>query len=105
MTEPEAALLARLGERCGVLPGYHDIWGRHHAATPEDLREVLRAMGVDVSGPEALERELREREAAPAERLLEPFTLLPEGQDQLFRLSVPAVEADWAAQAHLKGRA
>ncbi len=105
MTEREAALLARLGALCGALPGYHDIWGRHHPATPEDLQEVLRAMGVDVSGPEALERELREREAAPGERRLKPVTVLPEGGTQVLRVTVPAAEAGWAARARLRGRA
>jgi len=64
LTDRERELLARLAELCGLLPGYHDIWGQYHAADAESLQAVLRALGAEVDGAEALEREIRERERA-----------------------------------------
>lgn len=104
MTDREEVLLARLAEACGVLPGYHDIWGAYHRAEAETLREVLRALGADVSGPESLERELGARERAPGQRLLEPVIVLAEGEDQVLRVTAPASETGWDAQAHVRGR-
>jgi 4-alpha-glucanotransferase len=97
-------LLARLAQACGVLPGYHDLWGAYHPAGAETLRELLRALGADVSSAEALERELREREEAPARRLVEPVTVLAEGQEQVLRVNAPAAEAGWEVKAFVRGR-
>ncbi|MEW6487343.1 MAG: 4-alpha-glucanotransferase [Thermodesulfobacteriota bacterium] len=104
MTDQEPALLARLAQACGILPGYHDLWGAYHPAGPETLRALLRSLGADVSSPEALERELREREGAPARRLVEPVTVLPEGGEQVLRLQAPPSEAAWEVRVSVRGR-
>lgn len=104
MTDRDEALLDRLARACGILPGYHDLWGAYHRAGPETLREILRCMGADVSSPEALDRELRERRLGPARRLVEPVTVLAEGSGQVLRLNAPTAEAGWEARARSRGR-
>lgn len=100
----EEALLVRLAEVCGVLPGYHDIWGRYHRADPDTLRAVLRAMGLDVAGAEALEGELALRETAPSRCAAEPVAVLREEAPQVLRVTVPSGEESWQASARLGGR-
>jgi 4-alpha-glucanotransferase len=104
LTDRERELLSRLADLCGVLPGYHDIWGRYHTVDAENLRAVLRSLGAEVDGADALERELRKREAAPGERLVEPVTVLSEGPDQELQLQVPAPELGWQVAARVRGR-
>lgn len=41
-----SALLDQLCERCGVLPGYHDIWGGFHQTPDATKRALLATMGL-----------------------------------------------------------
>lgn len=87
MDEREGMLLARLAGLCGVLDGYHDLWGTYHAASPATQRAVLEAMGVAAGTPEELEREIRLREAGEADVPCGPVVILPEEGEQTLRLA------------------
>jgi len=43
--------LARLAARCGILHGYHDIWGKWHPLGEDTARALLQAMGVSPEDP------------------------------------------------------
>lgn len=80
--------LLRLAALYGVLPGYHDLWGRRHEADPEALVALLADMGVPAGTPEEVREEIRRFEAAAEDRLVEPFVLLEEDRPQRFELRV-----------------
>ena len=50
MAPREVELLRQLAERCGILDGYHDIWGEHHPTSDATRRAILEAMGIGVGG-------------------------------------------------------
>jgi (1->4)-alpha-D-glucan 1-alpha-D-glucosylmutase len=81
-TDKEHHLFEQLSARCGIVPGYHDIWGNYHELTPQTCRKVLRAMtviGVDDDGDDvdpaqalaALERRDWQRWLAPVQVVAE----------------------------------
>jgi len=45
--------LAQLAARCGILSGYHDVWGHWHALSESTARALLAAMGCDPDDPAA----------------------------------------------------
>lgn len=49
-------LLEKAAKACGIIDGYHDIWGKHHPTRLETKKEILRAMGVDIRSSESLLR-------------------------------------------------
>ncbi len=99
LESPDRETLLRLASLCGVLPGYHDAWGRYHEADPESLAALLADMGVPAGSPEEVRAEIRRRESAAEERLVEPFVLLHEGDPQRLTLRVlPAPETEVTAR-------
>lgn len=56
-----ADALARAAEACGIQGEYWDISGQHHAASDKVRRDILLALGWDVSSFEAVERERARR--------------------------------------------
>ncbi|GAB4255301.1 MAG: 4-alpha-glucanotransferase [Deferrisomatales bacterium] len=100
----EPPLWQRLARACGVLEGYHDIWGRYHPLDPEAARAILRAMGLRVDTEEDLAAELALREQAGEARLCEPFLALSEGGAHRIPLSVPADRGPWRASLTVGGR-
>lgn len=65
-------LLDRAASICGIEPGFWDIWGRYHLTTVEAKQALVRALGIDSSGPAELERALAQRTRAAWERLVAP---------------------------------
>jgi 4-alpha-glucanotransferase len=61
--------LVRLGAACGIQPSYWDLSGNRREISPEILRELLTALGVD---PEKPEEVLRQMERDAWTRLAEP---------------------------------
>jgi 4-alpha-glucanotransferase len=85
--EKEQALV-RLGAAYGIQPSYWDLLGRFRETSPETLRELLSALGLDVENPE---EELREIERRKWTSLAEP--VLVESASQLperLTFTVPA---------------
>ncbi len=80
--------ILRLASLCGVLPGYHDVWGHYHEADPESLIALLRDMGVSAETAEDIREETRRREYADQERLVESFVLLDADGPQRLTLRV-----------------
>jgi (1->4)-alpha-D-glucan 1-alpha-D-glucosylmutase len=81
----------RLAARMGVALDYHDIWGNRHHATPDALRALLAAMGVDAADDAAAERSLQDAEAARWREGLPPVVVVR--ADRLparVRLALPA---------------
>lgn len=71
--QPELTELAR---RHGVDVEFTDWRGEHRAIDAEVLIEVLAALGVDASGPEAITAALSETELAPWRHLLPPSIVM-----------------------------
>jgi alpha-1,4-glucan:alpha-1,4-glucan 6-glycosyltransferase/4-alpha-glucanotransferase len=68
----EIATLHELAADCGVSVRWHDVVGTEHVVAPESLTEVLRAFGVDISGPGDAADALAARRAQHARRVVEP---------------------------------
>ena len=83
-------LLDRAASICGIEPGFWDIWGRYHQTTVEAKQALLRALGMDASGPAELERALARRTRAAWERLVAPVTVAAESAAAELSLHVPA---------------
>lgn len=79
-------MLDRLAERCGILSGYADIWGREHRATPETTRALLAAMGVAAATDAEAAASLAALERDEWRRALPPVVVLHE---PLVQPSVP----------------
>ena len=82
--------LVRLGAACGIQPSYWDLLGKHREISPEALRELLTAMGVD---PERPDEVLRQIEGGAWTSLAEP--VLVESVNRLpqrLMFSVPTAE-------------
>lgn len=65
-------LLAELAELAGIGLGYVDAWGDERTTSDATRRDLLAAMGVDVSDERALRAGIAERRARPWRRVLPP---------------------------------
>ncbi|HYG89575.1 MAG TPA: 4-alpha-glucanotransferase [Azospirillum sp.] len=72
----EPSALDRLAERMGIEASYTDASGKTVYATPDVIRSLLRAMGVDAPDEAAAERRLAELEKAELARTLPPAAVL-----------------------------
>lgn len=89
MTDAALDALCRL---CGIEPQYHDIWGKVHRVSPEAVRALAEAMGVDLS--RGIEAAVGELERRPWRRTLDPVAVVPEREAQIaIRLRLPVDEA------------
>jgi 4-alpha-glucanotransferase len=89
MDEREDKLLKTLGAVCGIVEGYHDIWGNYHSTSPATLRALLGAMGVDVTSLPAAEDELRRRERERDGSLCEPLVIVTGDGAQTIEVKLP----------------
>lgn len=64
--------LARLADAAGIEARYWDIHGREHAATPDTMRTLLRALGVAVGNDGEVATSLTKIEEAPWQSPLPP---------------------------------
>lgn len=90
MTEPPA--LEALAQRYGILPEYHDIWGRPHRTTGDTARALLQAMGVLAEGENAAAALARDEETR-WRRFVPPVTVLRSGEAPRIALHLPAARA------------
>jgi 4-alpha-glucanotransferase len=81
---------ARLAERLGIAPVWHDIEGRAHHVTPETQAALLAAMGVDAATDAAAAEALAALEAEDAARALPAEMIVAAGETIMPRLS-----GDW----------
>jgi hypothetical protein len=88
-SETFTQLLDRAATLCGIDPGYWDIWGRYHTIPPEAKQAILKSLGFDASGPEALERSLAERTRREWQRVLPPVVVASESAERQILLSLP----------------
>jgi 4-alpha-glucanotransferase len=54
-------LLRRAADLWGMAPGYHDIWGQWHDATPPAQKAVLRSLGVPADSEAGLRQAIEHR--------------------------------------------
>ena len=93
MSDSRLDTLCRL---CGIQPQYHDIWGNAHHVTPETVRALVSAMGIDLAG-RSIDAAIAELEAAPWRRpLAEVSVIRAADSDRAVLLRLPEAEADRA---------
>lgn len=77
------SVLARLAREHGIERSYTDIGGQTHAASPDALRAVLAALGVDADTDEQAQAQLKLASARRWNRPLEPVVVAWEGEGSL----------------------
>lgn len=97
MTAPpdvEREALGALAEAWGVQVAHVDAFGEHREAEPEAVAAVLRALGAPLERPADAPDALRERARQVWTRMLEPVTVVWEGEagEALLRLPADASE-------------
>ena len=85
-------LLDRLCLRCGLLPGYTDIWGEEHRPSDAARRAVLRAQGIEAETDEQIAAALHRLDSRDWTRPLRPVQVDREGQAHRIGVSLPAGE-------------
>lgn len=89
----EPRTLDDLARLYGVQTSYTDLGGTTRTASPDALLAVMRALEAPVERLEDVEEAVREREEAQGMRLIEPVTVLWEGEAQAVDVQVPGGEA------------
>ncbi len=91
--------LAQLAARCGIQPGYHDVWGKWREISADTLRTLLATMGIPVQDRYERESALAELEARAWRRRLPPVQVIHGGENALrITVNLPADEMtrlDW----------
>lgn len=89
-TTPHDDVIRRAVAACGVEREFWDIFGHHHVASPAALEAVLASLGLPAGDPEALARDLEERQWAEwAQVLPDTLVLNQAAQPCALPLSVP----------------
>ncbi|HKY70662.1 MAG TPA: 4-alpha-glucanotransferase [Nitrospira sp.] len=78
MDDTEQTLLTALAERVGIAAEYHDISGVRHVTADHTKRDILRAMGFQVSSTATLAVAIREWDEAPWRRPCDPVRIVYE---------------------------
>jgi len=107
--------LIRLGAACGIQPSYWDLLGNCREISPETLRELLTALGVDPEQPEQVLRQIErsgwtslaepvlvESVVRPPQRLL--FTVPASGEPVETRLEVVEEGGNSVQHLHPQGQ-
>ena len=71
-------MLAQLAARCGILPGYQDLWGESHACSDAQRRTLLGAMGIEAGSDAALRASLEDLDAREVRAMLAPAMVVGE---------------------------
>ena len=82
--------LQRLAELAGILPGYHDIWGKHHATSDATRRALLTAMGIACGSEAEVAASLRAWQEREWSRRLPPVQVESAGAPLRITLRLPA---------------
>jgi (1->4)-alpha-D-glucan 1-alpha-D-glucosylmutase len=82
--------LARLGSLCGIVHGYHDIWGGYHETSQSTLRALLEAMGVAAGDEAAVACSLAAEETRAWRRVLPPVLVARTGEPLRVPVVLPA---------------
>ncbi len=83
-------LLDQAAAACGIDPGYWDIWGHHHVATPAVKQAILASAGLPSNTAGELERALANRTEAEWRRHLPPSLVVSQTEAHTLPISVPA---------------
>ncbi len=87
-------VLERLSALCGIVPRYHDIWGKLHEISDDTRRALLGAMHLAVATDEEAQAALEAMESRDLRRLLPPVLVVQAGKGPIeIPLAVPAVMA------------
>ncbi|WP_432494108.1 4-alpha-glucanotransferase [Kineococcus gypseus] len=81
--------LLELAAACGVATRFTDWQGEETAVSRSTIEAVLTAMGLDVSGPEAVDDSLQEVRLRPWRRTLPPVVVAREGRAHQVPVHVP----------------
>ncbi len=81
--------LSRAAALWGIEPGYWDLWGRYHEASPEACRDILRSLGVPVDDAGRLAEAVEARLASDWISLT-PRTLVIDENAPSLPISLPA---------------
>jgi 4-alpha-glucanotransferase len=81
--------LRRLAKLYGIEPAYTDFWGQRRRVTDATVRVLLKAMGAEVGNGEEIAASLREAEARPWRRVLEPVQVSMASEPLEVALSLP----------------
>ena len=84
-------LIDKLALLCGILPEYHDVWGKRHEASTETKKKILGAMGHNVGNEAAVKSAIRKKSGP---RFLEPAIVLnlKEPESCVIPISLPFEE-------------
>ncbi len=110
----DAVILDRLARATGIAPDWWEVDGTHHQVSPETIRALLTAQGLDVASAGAARDALaevaylRERRAMPAGKVARSSEIaslalpLPQGQTRR-RFGLVITSADGTARHHVVG--
>lgn len=95
-------LIDELSCLVGIIPEFWDIFGNRHITSQETKRYILKAIGIDISTPEQVKREIEDRKLMPWNRFIEPVKILSENEQPL-KISVyipvgdecPGLDISW----------
>lgn len=85
--------LHRLSELAGILPDYHDIWGRQHFTSDDTRRALLGAMGIACASDSEIDAALRAWEKDAWRRRLPPVQVVTVDTPARVVLRLPAAAA------------
>ena len=102
MTDKPHNSLLRLAEYCGILTEYRDVLGNLQEADPEILIQVLRAKGVEISGPEGAEASLEVLINRDRTRFLQPCYLVEPHHDVVLPLHSTPPNLPGDLEVHLQ---
>lgn len=93
--------LHRLCEIAGILPEYHDIWGRRHETSDETRCALLAAMGIACGSGAEIDAALRAWQEREWRRRLPPVQVETAGAPLRITLRLPARAAERSCQWRL----
>lgn len=100
--ETRGAALAELSALHGIVPSYTDVRGEVRTASSEAVLAVLRSLGVPVTGFRDVPDALRERREALHRRLVEPVTVVWEGDDPVVEVHLAGAESGLGIECRLE---
>jgi 4-alpha-glucanotransferase len=102
MGAPVTAGLYRLARLYDIQTSYYGVDRRRHAASPESLLAVLRALGAPVASVREVPSARREIILARQRQVLEPVTVVTDGKIPAISLCLPVALAEAAGECRLE---